>query len=105
MKKQKPYIYIFIRTDIDKTYQIIQTGHALFEHGLNIKDKPDQISSFCLLQAKDEKHLLKISQKLGMNGIDFTMFHEPDLNEFTSIAIGPIYGDERKFFKKFKLYR
>ncbi len=99
-------MYIFIRTDIDKTYQIIQTGHALFEHALKIKQKPENISNFCLLQAKDEADLIKIASKLEIRGIDHTMFHEPDYDTgCTAIAAGPIYGDDRKFFKKFKFYK
>ena len=99
-------MYIFIRTDIDSTYQIIQSGHALFEHALTLKNKPEQISSFCLLQAKSEDELIKISQKLEMKDINFTMFHEPDYNTgYTSIAAGPIYDKDRKFFKKFNFYK
>jgi len=30
----KNYIYIFIREDLDPTYQIIQASHATFELGL-----------------------------------------------------------------------
>ena len=99
-------MYIFVRTDIDKTYQMIQSGHALFEHALTIENKPEQISSFCLLQAKDENDLLKISEKLKMKDINFTIFNEPDYNTgYTAIAVGPIYGEDRKFFKKFKFYK
>lgn len=55
-------MYIFIRRDLDATYKIIQAGHALFEHALKITNKPDQISSFCLLDAKDEEDLIRISK-------------------------------------------
>jgi len=99
-------MYIFLRKDIDTAYQIIQTGHALFEHALTIKNKPTQISSFCLLEAKNEQDLLRISAELEMNDIHFTMFHEPDYETgYTAIAAGPIYDAERKLFKKFKMYK
>jgi len=99
-------MYIFIRKDLDKTYQIIQSGHALFEHALKIKNKPSDISSFCLLEAKTEEELLKISEKLEMKNIEHTKFFEPDFETgYTAIAAGPIYDDDRKFFRKFKFYK
>lgn len=34
------------------------------------------------------------------------MFYEPDHETgFTAIATEPIYGEDRKFFKKFKMYK
>jgi hypothetical protein len=34
------------------------------------------------------------------------MFFEPDFGTGnTAIATEPIYGDDRKFFKKFKMYK
>ncbi len=97
-------MYIFIRTDIDPTYQIIQAGHALFEHALTLTEKPTDISSFCLLEAKNEDALLKIEDRLRMGDINFTIFNEPDHNTgYTAIAAGPIYGEQRKLFKKYKM--
>jgi hypothetical protein len=98
-------MYIILRKDLDPAYQIIQSGHALFEHALSITDKPDEISHFCLLEAKDEDELLKISEKLERKDIDFTLFHEPDHEAgYTAIAAGPIDGTDRKHFKKFKFF-
>ena len=103
---QTPYIYIILRTDLEPTYQIIQSGHALFEHALSITDKPDNTSHFCLLEAKNEGDLIKISEKLKEKDLNFTMFHEPDYDTgYTCIAVGPIYGKDRKLFKKFKFFR
>lgn len=97
-------MYIFIRSDIDKTYQIIQAGHALFEHALTLTDKPDNTSSFCLLEAKNEMELLKIEDRLKMEDINLTTFYEPDHDTgFTAIAAGPIYGEQRKLFKKYRM--
>ena len=103
---QKPYIYILLRKDLDKTYQIIQAGHALFEHALTLEKKPEQISSFCLLELKDENELEKAANKLERTDIPFTKFFEPDYSTgFTAIAAGPIYDEDRNFFKKFKFYK
>lgn len=103
---QTPYIYIILRKDLDPAYQIIQSGHALFEHALTLKNKPNQTSHFCLLEAKDEEELLNISDKLKGKGMDFTLFHEPDYDTgYTCLAAGPIYGEDRRLFKKFKFFR
>jgi hypothetical protein len=99
-------MYIILRKDLDPTYQIIQSGHALFEHALTLTDKPSQTSNFCLLEAKDEEDLMKIAGKLEQKDINLTMFHEPDYDTgYTAIAAGPIYGEDRKHFKKFKFFR
>lgn len=104
--EQTPYIYIILRKDLDTTYQIIQSGHALFEHGLKIEDKPKTTSHFCLLEAKDEQDLLKIKEKLEQKDIDLTCFHEPDFDTgYTCIAAGPIYGADRRLFKKYKFFK
>ena len=43
--------------------------------------------------------------KLKDKGIEHHMFHEPDNNMgYTAIATEPIYGKDRKFFRKFKMY-
>jgi len=98
-------MYIFLRKDIDSTYQIIQAGHALFEHALILNEKPSDISSFCLLEAKDEDDLKKIASELEMKNINFTIFYEPDISSYTSICVGPVYGKERKKFSKYKLFK
>jgi len=99
-------MYIFLRKDIDSTYQIIQAGHALFEHAHTLNEKPSDISSFCLLEAKDEDDLEKIASELEMKNINFTMFHEPDYDTgYTAIAAGPIYGNERKKFRKYRTFK
>lgn len=43
--------------------------------------------------------------KLDAKNIKSHMFFEPDCQEFTSICCEPIYGDDRKFFKRFKMYK
>ena len=103
---QTPYIYIILRKDLDPVYQIIQAGHSLFEHGLKITTPPEQTAHFCLLEAKDETELLKIKERLEQKDFEHTLFHEPDYDTgYTSLAIGPIYGEDRRFFKKYKFFR
>lgn len=99
-------MYTFIRKDLGEAYKIIQAGHALFEHALTLNDKPERTSHFCLLEAKDENDLMQIASKLEMKNINFTMFHEPDYDTgYTAITAGPIYGTDRKHFKKYRIYK
>lgn len=102
---ETPYTYCFIRKDLPLHYQIIQAAHATQEITKEC-DHPDRTCHFILFEAKDECDLTKIKEKLDVNGIKSHMFNEPDYGTgFTSIATEPIYGEARKFFKKFKMYK
>ncbi len=43
--------------------------------------------------------------KLDIKDIKSHMFFEPDINEHTSLCTEPIYGEDRKFFRKFKMFK
>lgn len=101
---ETPYTYCFIRKDLPLHYQIIQAAHATQEITKEIPH-PEKTCHFILFEANDEKHLDKIKRKLDMKGIKSHMFYEPDVDQRTSIATEPIFGDDRKFFKKFKMFR
>ena len=58
-----------------------------------------------LLEASDNIDLLRIERKLKDVGIRFLNFYEPDIHQCTAIATETIYGDDRKFFRKFKMYK
>lgn len=107
MSNQTPYTYIFIREDLEPAYRTVQTGHALYELALRLPDekKPKKTSHFVLLRAKSQAELIKQAERLEQHGIDFHMFHEPDIGEFTSIATEPIYSEDRKIFKRYSLLR
>lgn len=86
-------------------YQIIQTAHATQEITKEI-DHPERTSHLILFEAKNEEHLINIKQKLDEQGIKSHMFFEPDWNTgHTAIATAPIYGEDRNFFKKFRMYK
>lgn len=86
-------------------YQIIQAAHATQEITKEI-DHPERTCHFILFEAKDEDDLKNIKLKLDDRGIKSHMFHEPDYDTgYTAIATEPIYGDDRKFFRRFKMYK
>lgn len=101
---ETPYTYCFIRKDMPIHYQIIQAAHATQEITKST-EHPDNTCHFILFEVKDEEDLTKIKTKLDVKGIKSHMFHEPDVGEYTSITTAPMFGNDRKFFKKFKMFR
>lgn len=98
-------MYIFIREDLDHAYQIVQAAHATHQAGIRF-GSTQLPTHFVLIGAKNEMALEKIAMQLEELGIEFEMFFEPDHNTgFTAIATRPLYGDERKPFRKFNIYK
>lgn len=92
-----PYIYLFVREDLSKCQQIIQTAHAVDE--LNKDLDPVDVTSvtnyMVLFPAAGEFELIEISAYLNAAGIDHHMFFEPDIDSYTAIAVKPLVGDQR----------
>lgn len=96
-----PFMYLFIRDDLSHCQQIIQTAHAAAQIG----EKYHGETYACLMSAKNEDHLLDISEYLHSKGIDHAMFFEPDINAHTAIATRPLVGDERAPLKRFEMMK
>jgi hypothetical protein len=97
------YIYLFVREDLSKSQQIIQTAHAVdkLKHGY---EEEDQVSNMVLIGAKNEQELIGIARYLDTHEIDFEFFNEPDMaDQYTSIATIPLAGKNRKPLSKFQL--
>lgn len=102
---QTPYTYVFIRTDIPLAAQLVQAAHAALERGFRT-ETPDKTSFLIMLSVKNEQELKRIKDYLDSHEIESYMFYEPDYDMgYTSICAGPVYGDQRKVFKKFKLWK
>jgi hypothetical protein len=100
------YIYAFIRQDISPEQRIVQVGHACYEAGKLFNDDHG-ISSLILLPAKDEDDIKDIAYRLGMRGIDFYAFFEPDNNMgISALCTHPITSKaDRRFFRKWSLFK
>lgn len=96
------YMYLFIREDLSIPQQIIQTAHAVDELNKKI-EKTDRTNYMVLFSINSEKDLFNISEWLKDKQIVHEMFFEPDIQQYTSIATEPLYGNARKIFKKFYL--
>lgn len=105
---QNPYTYVFIRKDIPLAAQLVQSSHATLELGIRLPEhkKPQKVSSLIMLSIKDEEKLLQTKDELDERGIQNYMFYEPDYNMgYTAICTEPIYLDDRRYFKKFQLWK
>jgi hypothetical protein len=82
--------------------QIVQTAHIAMVAGHKFRRSD---TNFCLLQVKDEDELLQIVNKLRRDNIKIEIFFEPDLDKYTSACSEPVYGEQRKLFRKYKLWQ
>jgi hypothetical protein len=58
-----------------------------------------------LCEVKNEEELNSVAYRLEQNCICFEPFFEPDIgNQITAIASGPVYGDTRRLFKRYRLF-
>ena len=90
-----PYIYLFVREDLSKCQQIIQTAHAVDELNKRLDEVTDKTNHMVLIGAKSDLELCEISHYLHMNKIEHFLFYEPDIEGHTAIATVPLVGDER----------
>jgi len=104
------YVYGFVRRDIPLVNQIVQFGHAAYEHALNLQPFEDkEPSSFVLFEVKDEMELVSVERYLSQNiPNEYSIFYEDYFPKgYTSLITSPFDSDDPKrlLFKKFLLYR
>lgn len=96
---------MFIRQDLPLHAQLVQACHASLELGFR-KSPLDKTSFLILLTVKNQEELQKTKEYLDMNEVDSYMFFEPDFDMgFTALCTEAIFGEKRKLFKKFKLWK
>jgi len=97
----KPYVYVFVRQDMSKEYQIVQACHACLE-----VEKVPAETHLILIGVKNQLELLEVAEKLTAKAIGFEMFFEPDYETgHSALTTEPIYGARRLVFKKYKLLK
>lgn len=89
------YIYIFIRNDLSKEQQIIQSAHAIYKTCLLVKSNDTTVPNIVLIDVSSEDELFEVREYLKRNGIKYEMFYEPDIRANTAIATYPLIGDTR----------
>ena len=108
----KHYVYIFTRQDISPEQQAVQTAHATYKLGWNVKihDMPDwptpDNTYFTLVGVRNRDALSAVSLILDKFEIPCESFVEPDMDyEVTSIATYPIHEDDRGPLLAFNLLK
>ena len=104
MLQNKSYIYVFVRTDLSKSQQAVQSAHAAIESTKKwpyLLDHPHLV----ILAVKDEKSLKKAIDKADSFGILTADFYEDEVG-MTAFATRTIVEEkERRLFKKYQLLK
>ena len=94
------YMYLFVREDLSKPQQIVQTAHAVDEINKHLP-QTTKGNYMVLCDVKSEKELLDVSMHLFEEGVNHHLFFEPDIDSYTAIATVPLKGSERKPMKRY----
>ena len=106
MKKDKKYVYIFIRKDLPNSQKVVQSCHAALEVGRRFVSSHDVHPSMVLIGVKGKIQLENVAKKVKTQGFRLMEFFEPLFDgEMTSFATEPISDEERGFFKRFNLIK
>lgn len=87
--------------------KVVQTSHALADFAVQF---PQEFTSWqsssnylCCLEQPDFK-FDRLIDLLELLEIKYSVFYEPDIDQNTAVAVGPLNRTEhRKIFKNFKL--
>lgn len=97
-------MYVLIRRDLPLADQIVQVGHACLEGGFQFK-KPDETIHLIVIGVESETYLLATLERIGLKGIRFVVFHEPDDElGFTAACTQPLSAAYRREFRDFPLW-
>lgn len=95
MMSEKPIsrMYVLVRQDITPGYQIAQSIHAKdqFTHEYpEVENKWYNESNTIVVLGVSDEHALKAFAFLAESqGLKHSMFYEPDIDEYTALAIEP----------------
>jgi len=102
-----PYLYVFVRKDLDVQDQMCQAVHAAQISGALYGCPED--CHLVVLGVENEKELLVTSLVCSKAKIQYVIFDEPsNANNqslgFTAIATEPISQNKRRYFSSHKLW-
>lgn len=104
-------MYVFVRRDLLPADQMVQVGHVCAEAGAAFH--PPCACRLILLSVEDEADLIRSVEICRARGIRLLTFYEPDtIFETSDVPMGrtaaatePISGAQRKFLRRFRLWR
>lgn len=82
-------MYIFVRSDLQQVYSMVQGAHALAEYAIDHYElfKEWSNSTIVFVQVENEMKMMDAIMKMDKNKIVFSSFSEPDLGyEVTSVC-------------------
>lgn len=107
---KRRYVYIFVRQDLFKEYQLVQAAHVAYAAGWQIAldNSAETIDPhnvyFTVVGVPHLKDLQRVMAELLDLDITHTLFREPDIgDEPTAVATYPIKVNERGQLLRYKL--
>ncbi len=104
---EKYYTYVFVRTDIPVSQQIVQSNHAALEAGIFLgNQEQSEPSSLISIAVKNKYQLEKAINYLKSQNVELIEFHEPSWDYgLTAFATEPIHIDSKHIFKRYQLWK
>jgi len=95
-----------VRKDISIEQQAVQSTHAAIEATRHLIPPQIEHPHVIICEVSNEEKLKKQTSYLSSLGIKYKPFYEVDIgNQITAIATEPIYGEDRRHFKKYNLLK
>lgn len=96
---------MFVRADLPKIQQAVQSSHAAIEVARNgLIEGDSEHPSLVLCSEPSEEKILERAHSFKMAGIRHVVFREPDRhNEVTAVATEPLTKAQRRLLRKSSL--
>lgn len=106
MNTEPSYVYVFVRQDLSREQQLVQSSHATLVLGSKLKNKDVSELYFTVIGIPCLTDFPKIIKDLKKHGTEYVSFYEPDQgNTLTAIATYPIPKADRGILRDYKLLR
>jgi hypothetical protein len=93
-----------VRKDLSPSQIAVQAIHAAIEVARSTLSPDDEHPHVVLCGVNSEQQLFNAMNRLQGLGIEIKPFYEADLgDQLTAIAAGPIYGEDRRHFRRYQL--
>lgn len=93
-----------VRKDLPQSQIVVQAAHAAIESARKFLLAKTEHPHLVVCGVENEEELLKCEKHLDAKGILATIFHEEDRNnEATALASEPVFCEQRKIFRRYRL--
>jgi peptidyl-tRNA hydrolase len=106
-------MYVLVRTDLPGPQITVQAAHASIEATKHYSFPAESCGQqnwvhphLVVCGVENERKLLTEYEKLSKIGVKTKVFYEEDRNnEATALASEIVFGEDRKYFRKYKLLK